>query len=69
MFRRVVEEGVDGGAFTVTSVDTALQCMHAAMSQAPVWCSGLTGRRLDEALDELTDTLMMLVGELPAARR
>jgi hypothetical protein len=49
----------------VTSVDTALRCMHAAMSQAPVWCAGLQGRRLTAAVDELTDTLMMLVGELP----
>lgn len=69
VFRRIVEEGVDSGAFMVTSVNTVLQCMHAAMSQAPLWCSGLTGRKLDEALDELTDTLMMLVGELPVTRR
>jgi AcrR family transcriptional regulator len=69
VFRRVVQEGVAAGAFTVTSVDTVLQCMHAAMSQAPLWCGGLTGRRLDKALDELTDTLMMLVGEIPPARR
>ena len=49
----------------MTDVDTALRCMHAAMSQAPVWCAGLRGQRLAAAVDELTDTLMMLVGELP----
>jgi AcrR family transcriptional regulator len=65
VFRAVVEDGVAAGEFTVTSVDTALRCMHAAMSQAPVWCAGLQGRRLTAAVDELTDTLMMLVGELP----
>jgi AcrR family transcriptional regulator len=65
VFRTVVEDGVAAGEFTVTSVDTALRCMHAAMSQAPVWCAGLQGRRLTAAVDELTDTLMMLVGELP----
>jgi hypothetical protein len=57
---------VAAGEFTVTSVDTALRCMHAAMSQAPVWCAGLQGRRLTAAVAELTDTLMMLVGERPA---
>ena len=66
VFRAVVEDGVAAGEFTVTSVDTALRCMHAAMSQAPVWCAGLPGRRLTAAVDELTDTLMMLVGERPA---
>ena len=66
VFRAVVEDGVAAGEFTVTSVDTVLRCMHAAMSQAPVWCAGLQGRRLTAAVDELTDTLMMLVGERPA---
>jgi AcrR family transcriptional regulator len=66
VFRAVVEDGVATGEFTVTSVDTVLRCMHAAMSQAPVWCVGLQGRRLTAAVDELTDTLMMLVGERPA---
>jgi hypothetical protein len=35
------------------------------MSQAPVWCEGLTGTALDEAIDRLADTLMMLVGRQP----
>jgi AcrR family transcriptional regulator len=69
LFRQIVEEGVAARDFTVTSIDTVLQCMHAAMSQAPVWCAGLTGAALDKALDELADTLMMLVGQLPPHRR
>ncbi len=68
LFRRVVEEGVASGEFTVTAVNPVLQCMHAAMSQAPLWCSSLTGQALDDAIGELTDTLMMLVGERPATR-
>ncbi len=51
VFRSVIEEGVASGEFTVTSVDTALRCMHAAMSQAPVWCAGLQGQRLAAAVD------------------
>jgi AcrR family transcriptional regulator len=65
LFRTAVEEGVASGEFTVTSVDTVLQCMHAAMTQAPVWCASLKGAEVDRAIDEITDTLMMLVGELP----
>jgi AcrR family transcriptional regulator len=65
VFRSVIEQGVASGELTVTTVDTALRCMHAAMSQAPVWCAGLRGLRLAAAVAELTDTLMMLVGELP----
>ena len=66
IFRAVIEEGVASGEFTVTGVDTVLHGMHAGMSQAPIWCAGLKGQRLTAAIDELTDTLMMLVGELPA---
>ncbi|WP_220040830.1 TetR/AcrR family transcriptional regulator [Streptomyces sp. NTH33] len=66
IFRTAIEAGLATGDFTVTSVDTALQCMHAAMSQAPLWCADLTGRARDHAIDELTDTLMMLVGQAPS---
>lgn len=65
LFRRVVEEGVAAGEFRVTDVGTVLQCMHASMSQAPVWCDGLGGTALDEAIDRLADTMMMLVGREP----
>jgi AcrR family transcriptional regulator len=68
LFRRVVEEGVATGEFTVTTVGTVLHCMHAAMSQAPTWCGHLGARARDRAMDELTDTLMMLVGVRPASR-
>jgi AcrR family transcriptional regulator len=68
LFRTVVDEGVATGEFTVTGVDTVLQCMHAAMSQAPVWCAEKRGAALDSAIAELADTLMMLVGELPPHR-
>ena len=67
VFRSVIEEGVAAGELTVTGIDTVLQVMHAAMSQAPLWCGELTGTRQDAALDELTDTLMMLVGGGPAS--
>jgi AcrR family transcriptional regulator len=68
LFRQVIEEGVRYGQFTVTGIDPVLQCMHAAMSQAPLWCVNLTGAALDDAISELADTLMMLVGERPATR-
>ena len=68
LFRRVLEEGVATGEFRVTQVDTVLQCMHASMSQAPLWCSGLDGRARDRAIDQLADTLMMLAGRSPDTR-
>ena len=66
LFRDVVEEGVAAGEFVVVDVDTILHCRHAVMTQASVWCRGLRGARLDHALDRLTVTLMMLVGQQPA---
>jgi hypothetical protein len=65
VFRNVIEAGVTSGEFTVTSVDTTLQCMQAAMTQAPLWLGDLTGRARDHAIDELATTLMMLVGQAP----
>ncbi|GAA2892300.1 TetR/AcrR family transcriptional regulator [Pseudonocardia halophobica] len=56
VFRAVLEEGLRGGEFTVVAVDPTLQAMHAAMSQAPVWVHD------DRGIDQLADTLMMLVG-------
>jgi AcrR family transcriptional regulator len=68
VFRRIIEEGLESGEFTVTRIDPVLQCMHAAMSQAPLWCGGLSSPAADQAIDELTDTLMMLVGQRPHPR-
>jgi AcrR family transcriptional regulator len=68
VFRCVVEAGVTSGDFTVTSVEVTMRCMHAAMSQAPDWLGHLTGAARDQAIEELTETLMMMVGELPAGR-
>jgi AcrR family transcriptional regulator len=69
VFRRVVEGGVTSGEFSVTTVDSALHCMHAAMSQTPTWCGHLRGRAREKAIDEAADTLMMLVGlRSPASR-
>ena len=65
VFRAVVEEGVSSGVFTVTSVDAALQCMHAAMSQTPTWCAHLSSRARERAIEEFADTVLMLVGVLP----
>jgi AcrR family transcriptional regulator len=67
LFRDVVEEGVAAGEFVVVDVDTTLHCLHAAMTQAPIWYGGLTGEPFDRAVDRLVATLMMLVGERPAA--
>ncbi|WP_043840736.1 TetR/AcrR family transcriptional regulator [Amycolatopsis taiwanensis] len=68
LFRTLVEEGAESREFTVTSVATVLQCMHASMSQVPLWCAQLPVRARRRAIDEVTDTLMMLVGVLPPDR-
>jgi AcrR family transcriptional regulator len=65
VFRQVVDAGVAAGDFTVTAVDPVLHCMHAAMSQTPLWCASLTGRARERAIDEYAETLLMLVGHRP----
>ncbi|TQM09061.1 TetR/AcrR family transcriptional regulator [Pseudonocardia kunmingensis] len=61
VFRTVLTEGVESGDFAVVGIDVTLQVMHAAMSQAPLWCAeGAPGER-DRTLDELADALMKLV--------
>src|SRR3954462_5783855 len=49
LFRRAVTDGIAAGEFSVVDVDTALQVMHAAMSQAHLWCGQLTGDAQDRA--------------------
>lgn len=61
VFREVLTEGLDSGEFSVVALPSTLQAMHAAMSQAPLWCAGLAEAEQERALDELTDTLMKLV--------
>jgi AcrR family transcriptional regulator len=60
VFRAVVREGVAAGEFAVVSEDATLQAMHAAMSQAPLWCSHLAGTAQERAMDDLADTLLKL---------
>ena len=62
LFRRLVEQGVHDGSFHVIDIDTTLQCMHAALSQAPSWSSELPIRLQRKAIDNLTATLMQLAG-------
>lgn len=62
IFRAVIEEGLAAGEFAVVTVDTTLQCMHAAMSQAPTWSAHLAEPDRGKAIDDLTETLMALVG-------
>jgi len=65
VFRDVVEQGVAAGEFTVVDVDTTLHCLHAAMTQAPVWYGALGGAPLEAAVERLVATLMMLLGARP----
>lgn len=67
IFREAVEAGIAAGEFQVISLDVALQCMHAAMTHAPSWASALPDRARARAIDELSDTLLLLVGCAPAA--
>lgn len=62
LFRSLVEEGVQDGSFTVIDIDTTLQCLHAALSQAPQWSAELSNRLQRKTIDQLADTLMLLVG-------
>jgi AcrR family transcriptional regulator len=67
LFRTLVEQGVASGEFHVVDVDTVLQCMHAAMSQAPLWSAELPDRAQRKAIGNLTETLMMLTGATQAS--
>ncbi|MGW5384948.1 TetR/AcrR family transcriptional regulator [Nocardia sp. NPDC003963] len=69
LFRGLIEQGIEAGELRVISVNTTLQCMHAAMSQAPLWCADLPGTEQRAAVDEITDTLMTMVHCSPAPDR
>lgn len=48
------------GDFTVTDVGLTLQCMHAAINQAPLWTRDMSRHELEHTMAALTDTLMRL---------
>lgn len=60
LFRSVVEDGVRTGELSVADIDVTLQCMHAAINQAPVWTRGMSSGELDHTMAAITDTLMLL---------
>ena len=61
VFRAVLAEGLASGEFAVVAPAVTLQAMHAAMSQAPLWCADLAEDEQERAFDELAATLMKLV--------
>lgn len=65
LFRTILEEGVRSGEFAAADLDVTLQCMHAAINQAPLWTRRMTRRELGKAISTLIDTLMKLVGTPP----
>lgn len=65
LFRTVLEEGLAAGEFRVASVSASLECIFSATNMSPLWISGTSPRSAQTKIDELTDTLLMLVGVLP----
>jgi AcrR family transcriptional regulator len=65
LFRVLLEEGVRSGEFAVADVSVTLQCMHAAINQAPTWTRRMSPPELEQAINTLIDTLMKLVGTPP----
>lgn len=61
LFRGLIEEGIRTGELEAVGVGTTLQCMHAAMSQAPSWCAGLPEREQRATVEEITETLLKMV--------
>lgn len=64
LFRSVVRRGVESGEFAVPSESSSLQCMYAAMNMAPLWMRR-DGRHAARQIEEMVETLMMLVGIVP----
>jgi len=65
LFRTILEEGAASGDFVLPDIDVTLQCLHAAINQAPLWTRRMSRGEVDETIGTLVDTLMVLVGETP----
>lgn len=67
LFRALVEEGLASGEFQVTSASASLECIYAAINTAPLWIHRASRKRAQQQIDDLIETLLMVVGILPAA--
>lgn len=68
VFAEILAAGREAGEFQLIDVNTTLQCMHAAMSQAPLWIGRLEGDARIAASDTLADTLMVLTRQPDSPR-
>ena len=66
MFRTLVEEGLANGEFRLASTNATLECMYSSINMAPLWIHRSSKARAKQQIDELIDTLLMLVGVLPS---
>lgn len=61
MFRTFLQAGIASGELVVEDAEITLQCIHAAINNAPRWAGRGSRRKLDRDLGVLVDTLMRLV--------
>lgn len=65
LFRSLVEEGLAGGEFHLVSTAASLECIYSSINLSPLWIKRDDRARARQQIEELIDTLMMLVGVVP----
>ncbi|GAA3649294.1 TetR/AcrR family transcriptional regulator [Nocardioides ginsengisoli] len=66
LFRGLVDEGLASGEFHLTSTAASLECMYSSINMSPLWIERDNPTRARQQIQELIDTLLMLVGVVPA---
>ncbi len=66
LFRGVIDEGLASGEFRLTSKPASLQCIYSSINMAPLWIGRSSRSVARRQINELVDTLLMLVGVLRA---
>ena len=60
IFRGAIDDAIRSGALAPAEPDVAVRCLHGAINYALIWCRPRRGVRLDDVVEQIVDTLLLM---------
>lgn len=65
LLRSLIEDGLKSKEFQLFSISASLECIYSSINMAPLWIDRSSRSAARRQIDELIDTLLMVVGVMP----
>ena len=65
LFRAVIDDGIATGEFHLVSTAASLDCMYSSINMSPLWIRRGNRTVAKRQIEDLVETLLMLVGVVP----